>query len=215
MALEVCSKCKKSFKSLLQHYKKSACGASSQNRTSSLPRTRNNCSFVDVQEPLVDFDYADNGIDGFVDNDITDNVIEPIYYPPGVYHIPVSQINHRHTHSPQQLGYVKLIQFLSEHNAPKYAFDDLMDMFIELSKSRFDFGAQHPKRKSVMNNVRKKFAHTRYECIPLQLEKDAESTQTGDKLRDSPELVNVYRFDIEQQLRDLIASEIFMMNQTW
>lgn len=215
MASEYCSKCRKFFKSLLQHQKKSACG---QNYVP-LCVGDVNSSFSEKQElKFHGSPQQDSDQDLFFlptndqnDNDVdfnNDSYIDDVTFPPGVYEIPVSAMEYGHTHTYQQLGYIKVLQFLEEHELPQYAFDDLMLLFNFLSQEKFDFGAVHPRRKSFMSNLKKKFPFTNYETIPVELEKDND-LKDDECLRSKSETVNVYRFDVEKQIRDLIASEIF------
>jgi hypothetical protein len=46
-------------------------------------------------------------------------------------------------------GYVQLLQFLDKHNAPKYAFDELLEILHLMSIQNFDFQTVNPRRKKL------------------------------------------------------------------
>jgi hypothetical protein len=47
------------------------------------------------------------------------------------------------------------LQFLDKHNAPKYAFDELLEILRLMSIDNFDF--QTVRRKTVMGHIRQQF----------------------------------------------------------
>jgi hypothetical protein len=61
------------------------------------------------------------------DQDDSTDISPKVYYPPGTYYMPPEAKSTYFTYTNQQKGYVQLLQFLDKHNAPKYAFDKLLD----------------------------------------------------------------------------------------
>jgi hypothetical protein len=141
-----------------------------------------------------------------VDEEIMSETPE-VYYPPGtVFHPPDARGTH-FTYTNQMKGYVQILQFLDKHNAPKYAFDELMEIVRLMSIQNFDFRQVHPKRKTVMGHIRSQFVPPDYERIPVQMERDEGDPEVSPCC--TPEMVHVYRFNLEHQIKELLEEEIF------
>jgi hypothetical protein len=67
-------------------------------------------------------------------------------------------------------GYIKLLCFLDQIQAPIKMFDELMQLLSELDCNKFKFGNIHPKRKSILNHVTKTFPIAPMECRNIELE---------------------------------------------
>jgi hypothetical protein len=99
---------------------------------------------------------------------------------------------HHFTYTSQAKGYVQLLQFLDKHNAPKYAFDELMEILHLMSIQNFAFQTVHPRRKTVMGHIRQQFIPPECERIPVQMERDEGDLEVS--LRSTPDTVYVYHF---------------------
>jgi hypothetical protein len=99
------------------------------------------------------------------------------------------------------------LQFLDKHNAPKYAFDELLEILHLMSIENFDFQTVHPRRKTVIGQVRQQYIPPECERILVQMECDEGDLEVSPRC--TPDTVYVYRFDIENQIRDLLAEDIF------
>jgi hypothetical protein len=111
------------------------------------------------------------------------------------------------TYTKQQKGYVQLLQFLDKHNAPKYAFDELLEILHLMSVGNFNFRTVHPRRKTIMRHIREQFIPPECKQIPVEMERDEGDPEAS--LRCIPDTVYVYRFNVEQQIRDLLIEDIF------
>jgi hypothetical protein len=69
----------------------------------------------------------------------------------------------------------------------------------------FDFRTVHPRRKTVMGHIRQQFIPPECERIPVQMEHDEGDPE--DSLRSTLDTVYVYHFNIENQIRYLLAKE--------
>jgi hypothetical protein len=80
--------------------------------------------------------FIDDKGQGHDDNADT---VPKVDYPPGTYYMPPEAKSTYFTYTNQQKGYVQLFQFLDKHNAPKYAFNELLEILCLLSVDNFDF----------------------------------------------------------------------------
>jgi hypothetical protein len=76
-----------------------------------------------------------------------------------------------------------------------------------MSIENFDFRTVHPRRKTVMGQVRQQYIPPECERIPVQMERDEGDPEVSPRC--TPYTVYVYRFNIENQIRDLLAEDIF------
>jgi hypothetical protein len=212
---ELCAFCQKSYRSLIQHYRKSFCGQIYESKkvdnvteNSKLSKKRyaddanHDSAMVDTgdDDPFLFDDHED------IDEDESPN-IPPVYFPAGtVFHPPEKKGQH-FTYTNQQKGYVRLLTFLDKHNAPKYAFDELLEILRLMSIDKFDFRTVHPKRKSIIQNIRHQYVAPSCERIPVPMERDEGDQEVSPRC--TPDTVHIYRFNVEDQIRDLLAEDIF------
>ena len=101
-------------------------------------------------------------------------------------------------------AYMRLYDFLSDVDAPLYAFNSLMDiLFEEGSAGRLDFTAKRPSRESFMKKMIKIFGQG---CSPIKvdvpLEKDTTEEEFGGR---SPRSVaSVFVFNAKEQILTLL-----------
>jgi hypothetical protein len=61
---------------------------------------------------------------------------------------------------------------LDRHNAPKHAFDELLEILCLMSIQNFNFQTVHPRRKTIMGHIWQQFIPPECERIPVQMERD-------------------------------------------
>jgi hypothetical protein len=211
---ENCRYCQKSYRSLIQHYRKSYCGQVHHSQSLNIDTVKQHAG----SKRCID-EYEDDDVFGG-NYDHQDNVsfsdeqeaqicadLPKVYYPEGTIFHPPEAIGTSFTYTNQTKGYVQILQFLDKHNAPKYAFDELMEILRVMSVQNFDFRSVHPRRKTLMGKLRKQFIPPNVERIPVKMERDIGDPDVS--LRCTPDTVHVYRFNIEEQIRQLLAEDLF------
>jgi hypothetical protein len=132
-----------------------------------------NCDIVlqddDIFPDNSDINYA---LDDKGEDTEHPDLVQTVYYPPGTYFQPPESKGTHFTYTNQTKGYVQLLQFLDKLNAPKYAFDELLEILHLMSIQNFDFQTVHPRRKTVMGHIRQQFIPPECERIPVQMECD-------------------------------------------
>jgi hypothetical protein len=118
----------------------------------------NNQDILVLQEDHIFPDNSDINYDLDDEGEDTEHPdLQTVYYPPGTYFQPPESKGTHFTYTNQMKGYVLLLQFLDKHNAPKYAFDELLEILHLMSIQNFDFRTVHPRRKTVMGHIRQQF----------------------------------------------------------
>jgi hypothetical protein len=105
-------------------------------------------------------------------------------------------------------GYIKLLCFLDQIQAPIKTFDELMQLLSELNSKKFNFGNVHPKLKSILNHVTKMFPFASTISCKIKLEQPLPKRVQS---KDIPEPVyaQVYHFDVKHQIQDLMMDDLF------
>jgi hypothetical protein len=218
----VCPYCNEPFKSLLQHWEKDRrCGdayraAQSAARTFTLehrhtpdpvPRRYDEQSNVDENEFIMD--TMDDRELYLTDTKISGDDVhsEEPRYPPDAIPNPKGTNKSSYAIDPQTEGYIKILCFLDKIQAPIKAFDELMQLILELHHCRFQFGNFHPKRSSLLQKItstipiaKTKVRNVKLELPPSRKEKDEEQPEVT---------APVYRFDIRHQICDLLRDDLF------
>jgi hypothetical protein len=216
MPQDRCPFCQRQFKSLLQHLRKSPfCREEDQLARSKsdsetdyeeindtiLPVSGDDCVSFSHEAP--DHDERDFMLTG--DHfQLQTNLPE---LPPDAIHNVKESTKCSFTIDPQMEGYIKILCFLDQIQAPLKTFDELMKLLFDLHQHQFNFGCVHKKRQSVMQKIVKTFPIADTQCSMIELEPPIQ--KRGEKTSPKPLFAPVYRFDIRHQIKDLLADDMF------
>jgi hypothetical protein len=110
-------------------------------------------------------------------------------------------------HSTSDLIHSKLIDLLSQFNAPRYAFKKILDLMKEAQLEGFDFVTDHPSLTAVMNRMSRKFpAVPKPKKSIVSLERDDAGEEMNPQMRTALERrqwdkIAVHHFDYEQTIK--------------
>lgn len=85
--------------------------------------------------------------DGSSDIHIDENYLEQTNA--NVFHYPKSRTQDSFPCDNQLRGYTKILSFLDKLCAPKYAFDDLLELLTDLHHDGFSFAYRHKKERQL------------------------------------------------------------------
>ena len=110
-------------------------------------------------------------------------------------------------HSTSDLIHSKLIDLLSQFNAPRYALKKNLDLMKEAHLEGFDFLTDHPSLTAVMNRMSRKFpAVPKPKKSIVSLERDDAGEEMNPQMRTALERrqwdkIAVHHFDYEQTIK--------------
>jgi hypothetical protein len=151
------------------------------------------------------------GEDSVLEQEIDEHLdnVNRLVLPPDAIHHPKQRTKGSYALDTQLEGYIKILCFLDQIQAPIKTFDVLMQLLLELEGNKFKFGHVHPKRKSILNQVTKTFPIAPTTCRKIEREQPIQKTRA--KSNDCPEAVTatVYRFDVKHRIQDLLMDDLF------
>jgi hypothetical protein len=116
---------------------------------------------------------------------------------------------------PQIRGHIELLYFADKYAIPKRGWEDLCKLLNNLHEMKFDFAEKHPSRDQIVSSLHNQFPTPPLESVRVLLEKDRVDSlkPTGKKkpmkFRDKPQMVSVFRFEIQHQIKSLLSEPLF------
>jgi hypothetical protein len=132
-----------------------------------------------------------------------------------IEHIPTEYFTSNFVLPPQIRGYIELLFFADKYAIPKCGWEDLCKLLNNLQEMKFDFAEKHPSRDQIVSSLDNQFPTPPLQTVRVSLEKDRVDTRNPAgkkkpvKFRDKPQMVSVFRFDIQHQIKSLLSEPLF------